>query len=96
MNNGRNINKSSLLEEIRALSFVKTELELYLDTHPKCTQALEYYEKTVDELDSLRTMYEGEYDPLFAKGVRSDKGWTWINTPWPWQMGNGAFKEDKK
>ncbi len=96
MNKSTNVNKNSLLEQIRALAFVKNELELYLDTHPSCPAALEYYEKTVDELDSLTALYEGEYSPLTAKGVRTDEGWTWISTPWPWQEGNGAQREAKK
>ena len=85
----------NLLEKIRALSFVKTELELYLDTHPKTQTALEYYAKTVDELSALTEDYESNYGPITASGVRVDKGWTWIETPWPWQEGNGAVKEEK-
>ncbi len=95
VNNHNNVNNTRQLEQIRALSFVKAELELYLDTHPTCPAALEYYEKTVDELTRLIAIYEGEHDPLTARGVRTDEGWTWINTPWPWQQGNGAVKEDE-
>ncbi len=96
VNNSKNVNKNSQLEQIRALSFVKNELELYLDTHPNCPAALEYYEKTVDELDALTKLYEGEVAPLTASGVNTAEGWTWIKTPWPWQYGNGAAKEERK
>ena len=94
MNNGANIN-DSLLEKIRALSFVKAELELYLDTHPNCKAALEYFVKTTDELSTLTEEYEANHSPITAGGVRGDEGWTWVNTPWPWQQGNGREKESK-
>lgn len=89
MNNGRNANNTSLLEEIRQLSFVKTELELYLDTHPECEVALDYYTKTVNALDSLIEQYEGSTAPLTASGGVGENGWRWVKGAWPWQMGEG-------
>ena len=96
LNNGVNVNNTSLSEQIKELSFVKTELELYLDTHPKCTAALDYYDKTVAELNALTERYENTVGPITAAGVKTQNGWTWIETPWPWQAGNGAVKEDDK
>ena len=84
---------SDLLEEIRALSFVKAELELYLDTHPGCHTALDYYHKTVEALEELMTRYQYEVGPLRAEGVMSNDSWTWVKEPWPWQAGNGAVNE---
>ena len=46
-----------LAEKIRALGFVKAEIELYLDTHPDCIIALDYYHRTVDELKRLVEEY---------------------------------------
>ncbi|MBQ8320920.1 MAG: spore coat protein CotJB [Clostridia bacterium] len=90
MNNRMMGADTPLLEKIRALSFVKTELELYLDTHPDCCAALDYYYKTVEELKDLVEEYEGTTGPLTAIGTDTTKGWSWVNEPWPWQMGNGA------
>ena len=75
----------TLLEQIRALGFVKVELELYLDTHPTCRTALDYYRKTVDELERLTEEYNNQYGPLAASGNLSTENWNWINGPWPWQ-----------
>ncbi len=75
----------TLLEQIRALGFVKVELELYLDTHPTCRTALDYYRKTVDELERLTEEYHNQYGPLVASGNLSTENWNWINGPWPWQ-----------
>ncbi len=80
----------SLLEEIRALSFVKAELELFLDTHPENTKAIDYYHKTVDALEKLMSEYQNTEAPLRAEGCMSDDYWDWVNMPWPWQTGNGA------
>lgn len=86
---GRNANggalTGTLAEQIRALCFVKTELELYLDTHPRCRTALDYYYQTVEELKRLTEQYENTTGPLTAMGNTGDS-WQWINGPWPWQQ----------
>ena len=103
MNNGMNGGRvnprgtagdAELLEKIRALSFVKVELELYLDTHPDCTVALEHYERCIDELGMLMEEYQSEYGPLIAAGGDNSNGWAWIKQPWPWHY-NGAADRDR-
>ncbi|MBO5207291.1 MAG: spore coat protein CotJB [Clostridia bacterium] len=88
-NNTSNMTEGELFEEIRALSFVKTELELYLDTHPDCAVALDYYRQTVAALKKYTEEYESKYSPICASGAGSDGKWSWINMPWPWQYGRG-------
>lgn len=83
--NGDVMLTGDLMERIRALDFVKKELELYLDTHPNCKVALDYYYRTIDALDKLVEEYENKYGPITARGVVSSDNWTWIVTPWPWQ-----------
>ena len=80
MTNGKN----ALLKKIQALSFVKVETELFLDTHPDCTTALNYYKDILEELDELMTEYQNKYGPLFAEGVVGDR-WSWVDGKWPWQ-----------
>lgn len=77
--------KAALLEEIRALGFVKVELELYLDTHPSCRTAIDYYHQTLTALQELTELYESLYGPLTAAGNKSTDAWDWVNSPWPWQ-----------
>ena len=84
------LNGDALLEEIRALGFVKVELELFLDTHPGCQTALDYYHKTLEALRALTEKYESTVGPLTASGVTNTERWTWVDSPWPWQKGNGA------
>lgn len=72
-------------DQIRALTFVLKELELYLDTHPDCRIALDYYYRTVTELKRLTEQYENTVGPLKSCGVVDAERWTWVATPWPWQ-----------
>ena len=94
---GRNPNggalTGSLADQIRALCFVKEELELYLDTHPKCRTALDYYYQTVEELKRLTERYENTTGPLTAMGNVSTNQWHWVDGPWPWQQA-GDFKRE--
>ena len=83
----------TLAEKIQALTFVKEELELYLDTHPTCRTALDYYQQTLMELERLTEQHENEVGPLTASGVRSTDEWTWIGGPWPWQNSNMRGRE---
>lgn len=80
----------SMLEKIQKLSFVKCELELYLDTHPDCVAALDYYKQIISELDALMLEYHNSYGPIVASGVTNSARWTWVDEPWPW------FRDDEK
>ena len=75
-----------LLKRIQALSFAKTETELYLDAHPECMAALEYYRELVKELRALTDEYEGTVGTIRQENEMGE-GWTWICKPWPWQIG---------
>lgn len=98
--NGRDTNggalHGTLLEQIRALGFVKAELELYLDTHPNCRTALDYYHRTLAELRRLTDEYENTTAPLRAEGVKDTEIWTWIDGPWPWQTAGDFMRGGNK
>lgn len=86
-----------LMNKIRELCFVKAELELYLDTHPRCRTALDYYYKTLTELEKMREEYRNTVGPITADDVVSQDKWTWVEMPWPW-MRSGDYmqpREDK-
>lgn len=80
-----NMGKEALLKKIQALSFVKVETELYLDTHPDSKAALDYYRDILSQLDEAMTEYQNKYGPLFAEGVVGDR-WSWVEGAWPWQL----------
>ncbi len=97
MQNGRMTERltGDLYEKIRSLGFVKAELELYLDTHPDCRTALDYYYKTLAELKKLTDEYQNTVGPLTAMGVTDTERWTWVDGPWPWQTAGDFMREGK-
>lgn len=94
--NGGGTLTGTLAEQIRALCFVKTELELYLDTHPNCRTAIDYYHRTVDELKRLTEEYENTVGPLTAMGNVSTDQWRWVEGPWPWQQAGDFMREGEE
>ncbi|MBQ8879567.1 MAG: spore coat protein CotJB [Clostridia bacterium] len=83
-----NLDKDALFTKIQELRFVKAELELYLDTHPGCRVALDYYYQTIDALRDLYERYSAYGAPLFASEVQGDT-WSWVDNPWPWHRHGG-------
>ncbi len=85
MNNAGNnsAERASLMRKIQSLCFAKVETELFLDTHPQCRQALEYYKEVVHNLEDVTEEYSAKYGPITASDVEGNK-WTWADGPWPW------------
>lgn len=90
-NNSSNMQRSqvpercSLMKSIYEIGFSLDDMILYLDTHPKDTSALEYYQKLRREYQELVKMYTINYGPLFAKNVNNDNYFSWVNRPMPWE-----------
>lgn len=75
------------LEELQAVDFVLVELNLYLDTHPWDTAALQQYNQMAHHRKQLAEKFELEFGPLMHFGHSYSKHpWQWIDTPWPWQV----------
>ena len=77
------MDRYELIKKIQELSFVKCELELFLDTHKDSRVALENYNDAVEALKSLRERYAAEYGPITACESGEDS-WRWTDGPWPW------------
>ncbi|MBZ4653215.1 MAG: spore coat peptide assembly protein cotJB [Peptococcaceae bacterium] len=77
-----------LLRRIQEMEFVALELNLYLDTHPNDTRALEDYNRAAKELKELRERYDELCGPILSYGHSRNRGntWLWAETPWPWEM----------
>lgn len=80
----KELSADELLKKIQALAFAKVETELYLNSHPECASALEYYKELCEEYDSLVSLYENTVAPLTHEGAARGT-WKWIDSPWPWQ-----------
>ena len=88
MTAGNNVSAEMLAKKLQELSFAKVECELYLDAYPECAAALDYYKGIIKEYAKLAELYENTVGPIRQENIMADK-WTWVDTPWPWQMTGG-------
>ncbi len=79
--------KHALLKDIAKLKFAQHEAVLFLDTHPKCTEALDYYHYVTGLLNKAVAHYTAEFGPLTKGQVNSEEYFTWAESPWPWEGG---------
>ena len=86
--NGNMTSPEMLMKKLQELAFAKVECELYLDAYPECATALDYYRTVISEYSKLAELYENTVGPIRQENVTADK-WTWVDTPWPWQMTGG-------
>ena len=82
-NNESVMHETELMKRIKALSFAATEAQLFLDTHPECTSALEYYRDVVARLNEAMAEYSATHSPILAAQTNGDS-WSWAGPVWPW------------
>ncbi|MGB4503561.1 MAG: spore coat protein CotJB [Syntrophaceticus sp.] len=78
-----------MLRELQELEFALVELNLYLDTHPCDTQAIETFNDLAVRYEKARKAYENKYGPLVNfghSGPVHSHVWQWIDEPWPWEI----------
>lgn len=85
MTNHSEMNRRALMNKISALGLATHEAVLFLDTHPTCREAMEYFTASKQALDQTVYEYEQCYGPLTAFSTNTENGWTWIDSPWPWE-----------
>ncbi|MCD8010285.1 MAG: spore coat protein CotJB [Lachnospiraceae bacterium] len=79
--------KKKMMNEIYVYGFAVDDVKLYLDTHPGCCEALAYFHRMQDALETARQNYTEAFGPLEAIDVDVADGWTWVRDPWPWEGG---------
>ena len=77
-------NRNELLKKIQEMDFFAFDLQLYLNTHPKCERALKLYVETVNEAKKLRREYEEKFGPITATSTPATIPWQWSKNPWTW------------
>lgn len=75
---------------IHAYDFAILEVEMYLDTHPRDTKALQLREDYKRKRKQLVDAYTQKFGPYIVTtdDVRGNC-WTWVNDPWPWEYVRG-------
>lgn len=78
--------KEYLLMQIQEYDFASHDINLYLDTHPNDTNAINMYNEYKNKEHILEEQYQSKYGPLNLDNtsVLGNTPWEWINEPWPW------------
>ena len=79
--------KSKLIQEIMAVDFVITDLNLYLNTHPCDMRAINLFNCNVQKSLALKDIFQKYYGPITMGRFQSKCPWQWIEEPWPWEKG---------
>lgn len=79
------MNRSELLNQISEIQFICVELNLYIDTHPDDTDALNDYYHYSTVLKELINSYEEQYGPLLGFGLSATEAGSWVCSQWPWE-----------
>ncbi len=80
-----NITKKRMLRDIKEVEFALKDLNLYLNTHPDCSEALEMYKLYEKKSRQLICEFERMFGPLTPSAVNNTDAWLWIKGPWPWE-----------
>ena len=83
----KTMTQEQLLRYIDQISFVVSDMLLYLDTHPDDQCALNFCREHISMRRQALNEYARLYGPLTidtADDAASDS-WLWVTTPWPWE-----------
>ncbi len=80
------MNREKIMREIQEVGFALVDLNLYLDSHPDCKMALDFFRDMQIKYAQLQADYEMEFGPLTAFDTNTEQGWTWVQHPWPWEL----------
>lgn len=82
------MSKPQLLRFIDQVSFAVVDISLYLDTHPKDEDAINYFNHYSGLRRRALKEYEENYGPLTIDTARPEQTWQWATQKWPWEGGN--------
>ncbi len=81
------------LGELMALRFVITELNLYLDTHPKDNDALMMHQSMNKLLAEGQERFVRLYGPISITDITSGDEYMWLDNPWPWDFNERSVRD---
>lgn len=85
MNYDYNSPREMLLKQVDETGFAVVDTNLYLDTHPQDTNAMNYYNQLAESYRCAVADYEAQFGPLRAADSNDTQYWSWVNGPWPWE-----------
>ncbi len=77
--------RNELLNIIDKTSFAMDDTRLFLDTHPNCQEALEFFQIMKVKRERAIEEYTKAFGPIRSYDVAPCDVWKWNMGPWPWQ-----------
>lgn len=85
-----NNKREELLLEVMAYTYAVIDLGLYLDLHPNDEEVLKKFRLYAEKSCEKEMEFVKLYGPLELIDNDSNKEFTWIKNPWPWDQDGGA------
>ena len=82
---GAGKDRNALLHKISEASFAMDEARLFLDTHPNCKEALEYFQNMCAVREKMTKEYAAMYGAVGSYDCACNDSWKWVEYPWPWE-----------
>ncbi|MDE6020911.1 MAG: spore coat protein CotJB [Ruminococcus sp.] len=77
--------RRELLCTLQQYDFALYDLQLYLDSHPECKEAMQKYKKYKAMRQNILEQYTRLYGPVRADQSDTNEKWNWVQNPWPWE-----------
>lgn len=78
--------REDMLLQIMEYAFAMIDLQLYLNMYPNDKEALNLFNKYLNNKKDLTNMFEEKYGPLTIDSDAQKNNWLWYNSPWPWEV----------
>lgn len=87
-----NRSREDLLDLITKVSFAMDDTRLFLDTHPDCVEAMDFFRKMMHIRHDLIEEYTERYGALVSYDMWDNDKWTWNDCNIPWLLNKkGGF-----
>lgn len=79
--------QKELMKKIQEADFALIDLNLFLDTHPDCREALALFNELSRASESLKSEYQKNFGPLYATKSPDTVPFKWVDScyKWPWE-----------
>ncbi|HWQ50766.1 MAG TPA: spore coat protein CotJB [Terriglobales bacterium] len=78
--------RERMLKAVQQYAFAMWDASLFLDSHPEDMKALAYFNKISELHRQAVADFEARYGPLTSMSAAGTERWTWVDSPWPWEM----------
>lgn len=78
--------REELMSIISRVSFAMDDTRLFLDTHPDCVEAMEYFKKMQHIRHEAMREYTERFGAMYGYNMGNHDTWTWNQGTPPWRM----------